>query len=117
METPAGPLTLRVYVGNDCKGTLYQDDGISYEFRQGVFLRMDSTCSLDGGTLHVHVGPHMGSYKAWWSQITIEVYGLPALTGHGTFQGGQVNTIWESETHTWQTTLPDSGNGLDFALE
>jgi alpha-glucosidase len=117
METPAGPLTLRVYMGEDCKGTLYQDDGTSYEFKQGVFLRMDSTCRVDGGALHVHVGPHMGSYKAWWSKITIEVYGLPDLTGHGTFQGGQVNAIWNSGIHAWQATIPDGGNGMDFELE
>jgi len=117
METPRGPLTLRVYVGDDCKGTLYQDDGTSYDFKEGVFLRMDSTCRVDGGALHVHVGPHVGSYKAWWSEITIEVYGLPALTGHGTVAGGRVNATWNSGIHAWQTTLPDSGKGLDFELE
>jgi alpha-glucosidase len=117
METPAGPLTLRVYVGKDCKGTLYQDDGTSYDFQQGVFLRLDSTCRVDGGALHVHVGPHLGSYKAWWSKITIEVYGLPGLTGHGTIEGGRVNATWNSGIHAWQTTIPDSGKGMDFELE
>ena len=117
VETPAGPLTLRVYVGDNCKGTLYQDDGTSYDFKQGMFLRMDSTCSVEGGALHIHVGPHLGSYKAWWSSITIEVYGLPALTGHGTFQGGRVNATWNSATQVWRATIPDSGKGLDIALE
>jgi alpha-glucosidase len=65
MEALAGPLTLRVYMGDDCKGTLYQDDGASHDFKQGKFLRMDSTCSVERDMLHVHVGPHQGSYSAW----------------------------------------------------
>jgi alpha-glucosidase len=87
METPAGPLTLRVYVGEDCKGTLYQDDGRSYDFKQGKFLRMDSTCSLDDKMLHIHLGPHQGSYKAWWREIAIEVYDRPASEGHAKLAG------------------------------
>ena len=64
METPAGPLTLRVYVGEDCKGTLYQDDGRSYDFKRGKFLRMDSTCSLDDKMLHIHL-VHIGFLSFW----------------------------------------------------
>ena len=32
-ETPVGPLTLRVYAGENCHGDLYQDDGKSFAFR------------------------------------------------------------------------------------
>ena len=42
-EKPQGPLTLRVYpptaIGNDCEGSVYLDDGVSYDFKQGQFLR------------------------------------------------------------------------------
>jgi alpha-glucosidase len=117
MEKPTGPLTLRVYVGENCKGTLYQDDGKSYDFEQGKFLRMDSTCSLKDNTLHVRVGPHRGSYEAWWSEITIEVYGWPAPDGHAKVAGQTVNSKWNNATHAWQTTIPDSGKGLEFTLK
>jgi len=49
METPAGLLALRVYVGEACKGTLYRDDGASYKFKKGKFLQMESACSVDHG--------------------------------------------------------------------
>jgi alpha-glucosidase len=117
METPDGPLTLRVYVGDNCSGTLYQDDGRSYDFMQGGFLRMESTCSVEHDTLHVHLGPHQGNYKAWWSEITVEVYGWPASAGHAKLAGEAVSTTWNSTTHAWQATLPDSGKGLDLTFQ
>jgi alpha-glucosidase len=117
METPKGPLTLRVYVGEDCKGTLYQDDGVTYDFKQGEFLRMDSTCSLKGNKLYINVGSHRGSYKAWWSKITIEIYGWPSTIGHAQLAGKAVQSIWSKATHSWQVTIPDSGKGLELQLE
>ncbi|HEY1161313.1 MAG TPA: TIM-barrel domain-containing protein, partial [Terracidiphilus sp.] len=47
-EKPQGPLTLRVYPpaqpGKDCGGSLYLDDGISYAFQKGGFLRVAFNC-------------------------------------------------------------------------
>jgi alpha-glucosidase len=117
MEKPSGPLTLRVYVGEDCRGTLYQDDGESYDFKQGKFLRMESTCSITGNALHVQVSPHQGSYAPWWSQITIEVYGWDASGAHAKLAGKDVNPAWDSATHCWHVTVPDSGNGLELEFE
>jgi alpha-glucosidase len=117
METPVGPLTLRVYVGDNCGGTLYQDDGKSYDFMQGVFLRMESTCSVEHDTLHVHLGPHQGKYKAWWSEITVEVYGWPASAGDAKLAGKAVSARWNGTIHAWQATLPDSGKGLDLTFQ
>ena len=39
-ESPKGPLTLRVYAGDNCNGSLYQDDGRTYAYKNGAFLRM-----------------------------------------------------------------------------
>jgi alpha-glucosidase len=117
IDMPAGPLTLRVYIGDDCKGSLYLDDGQSYKFKQGEFLRMESTCSLEHNKLHVHVGPHQGSYKAWWTQIAIEVYGWPASEAHARLDGQPVKATVNSATDAWQVTIPDDGKGLEVTFE
>jgi len=116
METPAGPLILRVYMGQDCKGTLYQDDGKSYDFMQGKFLRMDSTCSLTANKLYIHIGPHQGSYNAWWSEITIEVYGWTYSEMQAKLAGVAVNSTRNNATNSWQMTVPDNGKGLELEL-
>ncbi len=102
-EKPLGPLTLRVYapgassqnsvistgggaaaaverpasqsLPGDCHGTLYQDDGISFAFRNGAYLRMDSTCERTPEGLRIHIGKHEGTFQPWWNQIRVEVYG------------------------------------------
>ncbi len=117
METASGPLTLRVYVGKDCKGTLYQDDGSSYDFKQGKFLRMESNCKVEGNSLHVQVGSHQGSYKAWWSQITIEVYGWTASEVHARDGDQAIDATKNSATQSWQVTIPDKGNGMEVTFE
>jgi alpha-glucosidase len=116
-EQPAGPLTLRVYVGESCKGTLYLDDGKSYEFKEGKFLRVDSTCAVQQNKLHILVGPHMGTYPAWWSTINVEVYGWQGRGGQAELAGKPVNTQWNSAAHCWQATVADSGNGLEITFE
>jgi len=54
-ETPVGPLTLRVYAGGNCHGDLYQDDGKSFAFRSGQFLRLHFSCEVkpDGTPLSI----------------------------------------------------------------
>jgi alpha-glucosidase len=117
METPSGPLTLRVYPGEDCKGTLYQDDGNSYDFKQGNFLRMESNCSVENNALHVTVGPHRGNYKAWWSQITLDVYGWPGAELHAVVGDQKLNATRNSSTQSWQITIPDDGKGTTVTFE
>lgn len=114
-ETPQGPLTLRVYPGDNCKGTVYQDDGISFAFRQGAYLRMDSTCSLEGGQLHIHVGAHQGTFHPWWKQLRIEVYGWQSPSMSATVNGNSAPVAQISgET---ALTVDDTGTGLDITLK
>lgn len=75
-ETPHGPLTLDVYPGPDCHGSIYLDDGHSMAFERGDFLRQTVRCSIDPkGDLAVQFGPREGRYKPWWTQIAVRVYG------------------------------------------
>ena len=74
-ETPQGPLTLRVYVGKQCSGDLYLDDGKSYTFEHGDSLRMHFACEITQDGLNLSIGSHQGTYPAWWKEIRTEVYG------------------------------------------
>ena len=50
-ETPRGPLELRVYPGPNCAGSVYQDDGISFAYKEGAYRRQAFTCQAGGGKL------------------------------------------------------------------
>ncbi|MGB8260395.1 MAG: TIM-barrel domain-containing protein [Terracidiphilus sp.] len=123
-ETPQGPLTLRVYPpapGTDCTGSLYLDDGISYAFEKGEFLRIGFSCQATGQGLTVAVGPHRGSFAPWWKLLSIEVYGSlrPATGVSASVSGGPaapVNPGYDAEHHRITALVPDDGKGMELRI-
>ena len=91
MEKPDGPLTLRVYpnaVGAKCEGSIYQDDGSSFAYRDGKFFRQHFSCAeAADGSVTVHLDAPTGSFTPWWTQLRIEVYGLTSARHSATANG------------------------------
>ena len=78
-ETPKGPLELDVYPGEDCRGTLYADDGVTVN---GESLRQTITCRATARGIAVSFGPREGRYRPWWKAIAVTVHGV--VTGRVT---------------------------------
>ena len=115
-EQPSGPLTLRVFPGPNCSGQLYQDDGTSFAYKRGEFLRMSFSCqsSDDHRGINIHIGKHDGTYSAWWKEIAVQVNGLPAKPSSVTVNG---KTATFSYTDASATILAkDNGDGIDVVL-
>ncbi|HEV2711208.1 MAG TPA: TIM-barrel domain-containing protein [Edaphobacter sp.] len=119
-ETPRGPLTLRVYYGGkdrECAGSLYLDDGKTYAYQSGAFLRMQFTCSTDADGLHLHVSAHEGSYPAWWKEIRAEIYGWSPLQKRVMLNGEEAaGTLLKSLPQGISVTFADEGKGEDLQL-
>jgi alpha-glucosidase len=97
-EKPQGPLTLRVYPGEHCSGSIYQDDGTSFAYRNGHSLRMSFTCGQQSnGQLRVHIGAHEGDYRPWWHEIRVEVI--------------------DGTTPAKTRTVEDTGRGMDVVVQ
>ena len=77
-ETPVGPLELRVYPGEDCRGTLYQDDGHTFGYQKGEFLRVNYSCAATAGSLRVSSRVEREGYQSWWKEAEVKVYGVEA---------------------------------------
>lgn len=118
-ETPKGPLTLRVYPGKDCKGSLYMDDGRSFAYRQGNFLRMEFTCSEKPNGITVHIGSHEGSYAPWWKNLQVEIYGSTAPSQSTSIVGSteKVESFFDALRHVTTFLVPDNGRGRDLQVE
>jgi alpha-glucosidase len=125
-QKPEGPLTLRVYpptgYNKDCGGSLYLDDGVSYDFQNGQFLRETFTCRLSAQGIIVTVAPPEGSFPAWWKLLSVEVYGatkpataasVSALNGAG---ATPVTAAYDAEHHRIAALIPDTGKGLELQL-
>jgi alpha-glucosidase len=118
-ETPKGPLTLRVYPGKDCKGSLYMDDGQSFAYQHGEFLRIEFTCSEKPDGVTVHIGSHQGSYVPWWTNIQVEIYGRTAPSQKAAIVGRAENieSSFDSLGHVTTLFVPDNGRGEDLQVE
>ena len=124
-ETPQGPLTLRVYPptasNKDCGGSLYLDDGVSYNFKKGEFLRVGFSCHATAQGITVTVDPHRGSFAPWWKLLSIEVYGAtrPALGASAALNAGPSSPLtpgYDPEHHRITALVPDDGKGLELKL-
>jgi alpha-glucosidase len=125
-EKPQGPLTLRVYpptaIGNDCGGSVYLDDGVSYNFRKGDSLRATFACRLTAQGIVVTVTPHEGDFAPWWQLLSVEVYGAsrPAagatVSAPNSSASTQVSTGFDVEHHRITALVPDDGKGLELQV-
>ena len=116
-ETPRGPLTLRVYAGDPCTGELYQDDGKSYAYRNGGYLRMQFCCEFAADNLRLKIGAHEGSYPAWWKEIHIEVYGWKHSPLQLVVNGKRIPQTLDQQAHSTTFIIADDGRGMDVELK
>ena len=116
LEPPDGPLTLRVFPGPQCAGSLYQDDGTSFSYRQGDFLRVTFSCEMSGtdGILHVHISRHEGRFNAWWKQIEVEISDLYRQPASATVNGRPV--AYHFGGRGLILRVDDDGDGMDIVL-
>jgi alpha-glucosidase len=117
-ETPNGPLTLRVYPGKDCHGSLYEDDGKSFAFRRGEFLRIDFSCEMTASGVSFHKVERHRSFQPWWNQIHLEVYGWDAPKATATWTGNSdaPSTIVDTSRHVVSIELPDNAKSTDLEI-
>lgn len=118
-ETPQGPLTVRVFAplpGDRCEGSVYQDDGSSYDFRKGKYLRLAFTCSVtaDGSTT-IEVAKAEGGYKPWWKQVRFEVVGLTSSAPQASV-GSQSHPM-EKTALGWAYNVPYAGQPVSLSIK
>jgi len=120
-ERPDGPLTLRVYPGADCQGSLYLDDGSTFDYQKGGFLRLHFSCEKAANGWKVNVSAREGQFKPWWNAIRITLFGWDSpdaqisLQGAPLLSGGYV----DREHHSITVEIPDSekGESVEFGAK
>jgi alpha-glucosidase len=116
-EKPAGPLELRVYPGGDCRGSLYLDDGKTYAYTRGEYLRVNYSCQPAMDSLAITISGHQGSYPPWWEEVRVEVFGMEKAPKE-VRAGGRTVAGWayNSKQQAVTLSLPDSSSGWTIVL-
>lgn len=108
-ETPGGPLQLRVYPGEDCNGSLYEDDGHTFAYQKGEILRIHYSCAASSSAVTITSSVEKNAYKPWWNSMALTVYGA-ALAPKEVRIGDRVMQDWrfDGQAHTVTFTVPDA---------
>jgi alpha-glucosidase len=106
-ETPEGPLQLRVYPGEDCQGSLYQDDGHTFAYQKGEILRVNYSCAVTSGSLTITSTVEKNVFQPWWTNAALTVYGTAAAPKE-IHIGDQIIHDWsfDAQAHTVTLTVP-----------
>ncbi len=115
-EAPRGPLTLQVYVGDHCGGSLYQDDGTSFAYKSGSFLRLEFTCERSSNGLRIHVSQPMGTYSPLWNQIRLEVFGIKLPRNEVVLNGNTISTQVDRNPDSISLLVPYERKEIDILL-
>jgi alpha-glucosidase len=113
-EKPSGPLELRVYLPSpgaqgSCSGSLYQDDGHTFGYQRGEYLRVTYGCQSSSGFASVTSTVEQTGYRPWWNSIQVSVFGLNAQPKELRI-GDKVLADWhyDGRMHSVTVTLPDA---------
>jgi len=108
-EKPEGPLELRVYMGDDCHGSLYEDDGLTFAYQNGKYLRINFSCDVTPQDMTVTSSVAKNGYKPWWNRMQLEIYGAAAAPKEVRI-GDTLIHDWrfDARAHCITLTVPDA---------
>ena len=116
-EKPAGPLSIDVYPGSDCNGTIYLDDGHSMNFEKGDYLRQPIRCALDDrGNIAITFEARRGHYRPWWKEIEVIVHDRSGASSASS-RTLPIRAVRDSLDNEVAFFVPDVPNGGTITIE
>ncbi|AQS86695.1 alpha-glucosidase 2 [Neoasaia chiangmaiensis NBRC 101099] len=118
-ETPKGPLEIDVYPGANCHGSVYADDGHSFDYRNGAYSRTDLTCMQHSdGSIDVSIGKPEGSYTPWWHSYHIVVHGVTRRLSQSVIERGHtLAVVYDADQQSVALEFPTSADAIKVALQ
>ncbi len=115
-EKPADPLTFTIYPGSRGRAStsLYEDDGVSLDYRNGVERRTSVSYQSSAAGAEIRVGAPAGSYRPGNRRFVFEVRSAPnckeALLDGRPLEG------WSRSGDTVTVQFPDDGRAHEVRL-
>lgn len=129
-EAPINPLRLRIFPAGESVGTLYEDDGLSEDYRQGIYARTAFRARHTLQETVVEIGQRQGTYAPPSRSYLLELYALEreptrvAVTGrsltrretHGELQQESEGWSYDPVTRTAWVKFPDPGQAITVTI-
>jgi len=113
-DRPAGPLTVQVWPGPDCQGSLYLDAGDGFGYREGALRRVAFRCQAGPEGVTVSAASR-GDFPTWWTSTQVVVHGVPRTPRLGRAPLDAAAPIHDPAAGSATVSLP--GAGADWSLE
>jgi len=88
-QSAANPIELRVYPGADADFTLYEDDGLTYDYENGTYSTIPFHWDEAGETLTI--GARKGSFPGMLGSRTFNIVWVGAGHGVGVNPSGTID--------------------------
>ncbi len=117
-EIPNGPLELHVYPGPQCSGSLYLDDGHTFRYQHGEYLRQTFTCQPDANSVRVTFSARQGTYVPWWKSVEVVIYDWPSARAEVKLStsASPLKTSYDAKKHSLHVTLPDVPGEAEISI-
>jgi len=113
-DVPDGPLTLTVWPGPDCSGSVYVDDGESFAYLTGKSRRLSLSCEKSDTSLSLQ-SASVGEYAPWWKELRIVLHEVPKPPASVTdASGAKLQHSYDAAKKTLVVSVP--GGLTDFKL-
>jgi alpha-glucosidase len=112
-ETPKGALEIAVYPGANCRGAIYLDDGVSFAFRRGEYLRQTVRFEAHGLTFDAREG----RYRPWWNAISVVIHGWSGAVPQVRLGGRAIPARVDAAAQTLTFELPDLPRAATVSIE
>ena len=113
-EKPNGPLQLRVYLPsttsiNDCRGSLYQDDGHTFAYQKDEILRINYSCQVSSNSATVISAVEKDAHKPWWKSVEVTLYGVSSAPKEVRIGNEVTHDLrYDSQSHAVTLIIPNA---------
>ena len=107
---------MRIYPDRTCQGSLYMDDGISFDYAKGKYLRVDYSCEGYEDALRLKISPQKGSFTPWFSQIQTTIYGVKQQPKSVTLNGQPLTGAYDASSQSLTLEFPNASQGAELRL-
>jgi alpha-glucosidase len=108
-EKPNGPLEIKVYAGENCRGSLYEDDGHTFAYQRGEFRRTNYSCQISPNSIAVSSTTEKNHFQPWWHAARVTIFGVPNEPKE-LRRGQQTTRDWQydAKSHSVTVTIPEA---------
>ena len=116
-EKPNGPLEIKVYAGENCRGSLYEDDGHTFAYQRGEFRRTNYSCEVSPGAIAVSATTEKNAFQPWWQSARVTIVGAPAEPKELRIdQQSTRDWQYDAKTHSVNVTIPNAQENWTIRL-